>query len=195
MDFCVNVIKDVLMSVYQYFGAALALSFVFMYLYMQARESGWKKTLLKFPEALKNDITFRRAFLFAFYTAMLLFKTFLCRSYWDKPLKNVLGTWWIYDADGQFYTEGFENIILFIPFTFLFAWTFGERMFKNKKVSFFRTAVRMMWVSFLTSAAIEVCQLIFRAGTFQISDMVFNTAGGLIGGIIYYVFIGRKLKE
>ena len=45
---------------------------------------------------------------------------------------------------------------------------------------------RTIKISFLFSLSIEVCQIILRVGTFQISDLVTNTAGGLIGGIIYW---------
>ena len=55
---------------------------------------------------------------------------------------------------------------------------------------------RTIKISFLFSLSIEVCQIILRVGTFQISDLVTNTAGGLIGGIIYWRNIGvRPHKE
>ncbi len=34
---------------------------------------------------------------------------------------------------------------------------------------------------------IELLQLLLRLGTFQISDLFFNTAGGLVGGIVYFL--------
>ena len=37
------------------------------------------------------------------------------------------------------------------------------------------------------SFMIEFTQLLFHLGTFQISDLFFNTIGGLVGGIIYFL--------
>ena len=39
----------------------------------------------------------------------------------------------------------------------------------------------------LFSFVIEFSQLLFHLGTFQISDLVYNTLGGTIGGLMYYV--------
>ena len=49
-------------------------------------------------------------------------------------------------------------------------------------------------VVFFFSLSIEFLQLFLRLGTFQLSDFFFNTLGGLIGGIIYFVSvkIGRE---
>lgn len=38
-----------------------------------------------------------------------------------------------------------------------------------------------------SSLTIELLQLFLRLGTFQISDLFFNTIGGLAGGIIYFL--------
>ena len=48
-------------------------------------------------------------------------------------------------------------------------------------------------MAFLTSAAIEFLQLFLRLGTFQLSDIFYNTLGGLLGSLIYY--IGYKIKH
>ena len=47
--------------------------------------------------------------------------------------------------------------------------------------------------SFLFSISIEFLQLFLRLGTFQLSDIVYNTLGGLLGGLIY--FIAYKIKH
>ena len=47
-------------------------------------------------------------------------------------------------------------------------------------------------ISFSFSLGIELCQILFLVGTFQISDLVTNTAGGLIGGIIYWSYYRLK---
>ena len=45
----------------------------------------------------------------------------------------------------------------------------------------------MIVASGLFSFVIEFSQLLFHLGTFQISDLVYNTLGGTIGGLMYYV--------
>ena len=42
-------------------------------------------------------------------------------------------------------------------------------------------------IAFLSSLTIELLQLLLRLGTIQISDLFFNTVGGLVGGIIYFL--------
>ena len=42
-------------------------------------------------------------------------------------------------------------------------------------------------VLFLSSLTIEMLQPFLRLGTWQLSDLAFNTLGGVIGGLIYWV--------
>lgn len=42
-------------------------------------------------------------------------------------------------------------------------------------------------------ACIEMLQLLLRLGTFQVSDIVYNTLGGMLGGLCYIV--GKKVHE
>ena len=42
---------------------------------------------------------------------------------------------------------------------------------------------------------VELCQIVLRVGTFQISDLVTNTGGGLIGGIIYWIHYKLRNRE
>ena len=45
------------------------------------------------------------------------------------------------------------------------------------------------------SFMIEFTQLLFHLGTFQISDLTYNTLGGAGGGVIYYLGYCRKGKR
>lgn len=47
--------------------------------------------------------------------------------------------------------------------------------------------------AFATSLFIEATQLIFKIGTFQISDLFYNTLGGLLGALIFVAI--RKLRR
>ena len=40
--------------------------------------------------------------------------------------------------------------------------------------------------AFIFSIVIEVLQLLLRLGTFQLSDIFYNTVGGVVGGVCYW---------
>lgn len=44
-------------------------------------------------------------------------------------------------------------------------------------------------IAFEFSLMIEILQLLLRLGTFQISDIFYNTVGGVLGGLMYYVMM------
>ena len=117
---------------------------------------------------------------------MILFRTFLNRNIWFDPLSDVLGDWGLHKSDGSLSTEPIENLVLFIPFVVLLLWAF-----KNEIIGEDVRIVKVLWKSTVTvgifSFVIEFSQLLFHLGTFQISDLVYNTLGGTIGGLTYYV--------
>ena len=49
------------------------------------------------------------------------------------------------------------------------------------------------WFAFLFSLTIEFLQLFLRLGTFQLSDLCYNTLGGAMGGVLYWM--GWKVKK
>ena len=76
----------------------------------------------------------------------------------------------------------------------LMLWALKDKILKGKN-GFLQICYRTVKISFLFSLSIEVCQIILRVGTFQISDLVTNTAGGLIGGIIYWSYYKLKTTK
>ena len=48
-----------------------------------------------------------------------------------------------------------------------------------------RFAVFVLYFKELTG--VEMLQLLLRLGTFQLSDIFYNTVGGVLGGLLYYV--------
>ena len=40
-------------------------------------------------------------------------------------------------------------------------------------------------IAFIFSVSIEMLQLLLRLGTFQLSDIFYNTVGGVVGGLMY----------
>ena len=49
-------------------------------------------------------------------------------------------------------------------------------------------------VAFIFSFAIEMLQLFFRLGTWQLSDLFYNTVGGGFGGVLYYGYYCLKKR-
>ncbi len=125
---------------------------------------------------------------------MILFRTLLNRTMCANPVANVVGVWGLHDDNGQMTTEVLENLALFIPFAILLLWSFRDKIV-GKTV----TLANVLWQSskntFLFSLIIEFLQLIFRLGTFQLSDLFYNTLGGLFGGLIYWLCYKVKHKN
>ena len=89
------------------------------------------------------------------------------------------------DENGEIEREIIENILLFVPFVILLFWALRKYILADTGLGcLIWTAGR---ISFCMSLTIEILQLILRLGTWQISDLFYNTIGGVIGGIIYYL--------
>lgn len=168
---------------------------LFMYAYMYIRRCGVKKTIRIWIGNFRHHKEFRRIFALAFYVSLVFFRTLLCRDIWWNPLVKLMGTWWIYDDDGKLTTEGIENIILFIPMTGMLIWALRNRIFQGSGVKFVKVILCSAMVSFCFSLSIEFCQLFFKLGTFQFSDLCFNTLGGIIGGAIYWILFRIKHND
>ncbi|WP_335436989.1 VanZ family protein [Neobacillus niacini] len=70
------------------------------------------------------------------------------------------------------------NIIVFVPFGFLLPMVFS-RLTKFLSVIF---------LSFAISLLFEVTQLLFRLGSFDVDDLILNTAGSGIGFLLFRLF-------
>lgn len=184
-----SILINILVAVYQSFWFALVLSIFFMFVwkhYQSAREAA-----KQWMQWFQSDLKFRQLFLLVFYSTMILFRTLLNRNMWMNPLSDVFGIWGLHDAEGNHTTEAPENLVLFIPFTILLLWTYRDKIL-NKV-----TLLQVLWQStkivFLFSFTIEMLQLFLRLGTWQLSDLFYNTMGGFVGGLMYW--IGYKVKH
>lgn len=192
-----KIIENVLTALYQPFGFSVIMAVLVMFLYIFIKEQGWKVVVRRWFDEFKTSSTFRRVFILVFYTAMILFRTLLNRDMWRNPVSNVIGIWGLYDANGELTTEVLENLALFIPFSVLLLWCFREKIV-GTSVRLWTTLWKSAFVVFLFSLTIEFLQLFLRLGTFQLSDLIYNTLGGLVGGFIYwcgYKIIHRKKTE
>ena len=78
-------------------------------------------------------------------------------------------------------TECIENVIMMVLFSAVVMWTFGKKIGNSWK--------KILWysgkIAFIFSISIEMLQLLLRLGTFQLSDILYNTVGGVLGGLMY----------
>lgn len=183
------IITNVLTSLYQPFWFATIMAVLFMFVYKNY--SSVKQAVKDWMTWFKTDSHFRKMFFLVFYTVMILFRTLLNRNMWMNPLSDVIGVWGLYNANGDFTTECLENMALFIPFIILLLWVARDKMLT--KVTLCSILLKSIKITFLFSFAIEMLQLFLRLGTWQLSDLFYNTLGGVIGGMIYY--IGYRIKN
>ena len=69
-------------------------------------------------------------------------------------------------------------------------WTFGEKIGNGWK----KTLCNSGKIAFIFSVSIEMLQLLLRLGTFQLSDIFYNTVGGMIGGLMYCVVMKARKR-
>ena len=77
------------------------------------------------------------------------------------------------------------NCMLFIPYGFI--WSLFS--FVNSRRMLIQVTLVPL-ISFVTSLIIETAQLLTGRGYYEIQDLVFNTLGGIIGWIVFYVVYG-----
>lgn len=194
-----QIIANVLTALYQPFGFSLILSIFILFFYLYAYNpfnagKGWKAAIFFWITAFKTSPFFRKLFLLSFVTTTILFRTLLNRNLWMNPLSDMMGGWWIWDTvngEQQLTTECIENLLMMVPFTWILMWRIGEKIFGES-----RKLKRVTWksteIAFCFSLCIEFLQLFLRLGTFQLSDIFYNTLGGMIGGVCYWAM--RKIR-
>ena len=189
IDLLEKIIANILTALYEPFGFSLLLSFLAMFFYLYAYDStaagkGWKNAIVIWYQKFKESVFFRKLFFLAFVTSMILFRTLLNRNLWMNPLSKVMGGWGIWETvngEQKLTTECIENVIMMVPFSAIAMWTFDEKIGNGWK--------QILWqsgkIAFIFSLSIEMLQLLLRLGTFQLSDIFYNSVGGVIGGSIY----------
>ena len=190
IDLLGKILSNILTALYEPFGFSLLLSFLAMFFYLYAYKpieagKGWKNAMVTWYREFKESMIFRKLFFLAFVTSLILFRTLLNRNLWMNPLSNVMGGWGIWETvngEQKLTTECIENVIMMVPFTSMVIWTFREKIGNGWK--------KILWqsgkIAFGFSLMIEMLQLLLRLGTFQLSDIFYNTVGGVLGGLMYY---------
>lgn len=77
--------------------------------------------------------------------------------------------------------------MLFVPFSIMLLWAFQKELPGESRIKFGKTVWQATKTVAVFSLLIEFFQLLFHLGTFQFSDLTYNTFGGAVGGVIYYM--------
>lgn len=125
--------------------------------------------------------------LFCVYIAVMLVITFLSRESGSRSGAmdlQLFSTWGINARNNAFVIE---NILLFIPYGFLYRWNFRQT----------GNVWRCLLLGAITSFGIELMQLVTGRGYFQIDDILTNTLGALLGGILFWAaqLIGKAAER
>ena len=185
-----KILINILTAFYESFGFSILLSFLAMFFYLYAcvpvdAGKGWKGAIVTWYKEFKASVFFRKLFLLAFVTSLILFRTLLNRDLWMNPLSKVMGGWGIWETvngEQKLTTECIENVIMMVPFSAVVMWTFQKKAGNGWKNIVWQSGM----VAFIFSIVIEVLQLLLRLGTFQLSDIFYNTVGGVVGGVCYW---------
>ena len=180
--FILDIIRTVTRSLPQGFTLAVLISVVLEYTK--------RKTLNGYIASLENKKSRYLIYLLT-YCYMVIYRTLLCRKAIYEPLSRIWQDWGIINQGGiKIEPSPFVgNITLFTILILLILLNFSHK-FKNGKDMLIKCTV----LSFVLSLSIEVMQIITYRGTFQISDLVYNTLGGFIGSVIYIKFIDKKIN-
>ena len=197
IDLLGKILTNILTALYEPFGFALLLSFLAMFFYLYAYEpttagKGWKNAIVTWYRKFKESVCFRKLFFLAFVASLILFRTLLNRKMWMNPLSDVMGGWGIWETvngERQLTTECIENVIMMVPFSAVALWTLGEKIGNGWKKNLWQSGK----IAFTFSISIEMLQLLLRLGTFQLSDIFYNTVGGMLGGLCYVA--AKKIHE
>lgn len=120
--------------------------------------------------------------LLGIYCIVLVWIILFKLSFSLEELQTMVGTGEInlipfyYEDDVDFHLkEVLENLLIFIPFGLYLSMLHID----GKKAVFF---------GFLFSFVLEMAQYIFDLGSYDITDLMMNTAGTAVGILIYFLF-------
>ena len=157
---------------FKFIPRAIVLSFIVLLAYLFIRDNNIKEVRDKLVSVIKKP----------WLVMYLLFLSFImvCTLFSRQsivPYKSILNGLRLYD-NGRWNMQCIENILLFVPYTFFYLQALAPE--KPLKAAFL--------MAFLTSLFIELLQLIFWLGAFQISDLIYNVIGGMIGWLMWFIW-------
>lgn len=127
--------------------------------------------------------------LFLLYLALLVYFLFFAESFGRTdstrsgysynltPLKEIKRFWIYREKLGMraFLLNIIGNIVGFIPAGFFLP------IVSRRSKKWYNT----VWIGFGFSFSVELAQLVFKVGSFDVDDMILNTAGAALGYLLY----------
>lgn len=138
--------------------------------------------------ALKEDDVLRGKFILVIFIVLVIERTLIGRGYWSNPLRVLWEGWGLHDSNGNFTGEGPENLILLMPVAVVLLDVLLRRPTRHP-------LARAIACTAAFSLLIETCQLVFHVGTFQFSDLTYNTLGGALAATAYWHWWKRHHDE
>lgn len=137
--------------------------------------------------------------LFAAYLAFLCYFLFFAESmgrcfsertyhYNLMPFKEIC-RFWVHRQTLGFWSVALNlvgNVVAFIPFGMFLPWLYERCR---------RFSITVLFC-FEFSLFVEITQLVFKVGSFDVDDILLNTLGGILGfcGYRVYVFVRKRMR-
>lgn len=140
--------------------------------------------------AVRKSVKISGACLFFLYMAGLIYYLFLSEEY-GRGAADIVYSYNLYPFREirryLTYSEilGFRAVFLNLAGNVIGFMPFGALL--PILVRSARSSRRVTLLSFEVSALIEVSQLVFQVGCFDVDDMILNTLGGLLGYIVFWI--------
>ena len=180
------ILQSILLCIYQYFWPAVLLSILILIASNYAHFKEPRDMLKEIYEQLIEQKESRNRAIFKFFLSFFLMRFLLGRGINLKPLNDILNGWNLINEDGRFNTQPLENVIVFAPLIYMMFICYGNKMLKSLNIS--SILKKSFLLSFVISLSIEICQVIFVLGCFQIVDIIANTFGGVLGGVFFWFY-------
>ncbi len=182
-----KLIKQLINDFSKYITPAVIFAVLMMFFVILISEIGLKKAVVMWIKRFKRNKKFRWQFVFFVYLYMIAEGVLFSRALFSmKPFSRLMNGWLIEKNGDKYNFESVNNILLFIPYIFLFYAAFFDRdsKYKNKDI-----ILNAAILSLFSSLIIELLQTVFCLGTLQFSDIVYNTLGGIIGVILFQAYL------
>lgn len=187
MSVFILLIKELIRNFGRYIASAAIFGILMMFFVVLISKTGLKRAVSIWISRFRKNAEFRWQLAFFVFFYMLADRTLLSRTFYkSSPFEKFMQGWFIEKKGNVYNFESVENIILYIPYIFLFFAAFFDRRAKYKNKDIIKNAVIL---SLCTSLIIEFLQTVFHIGTLQLSDIVYNTLGGMIGVILFMGYL------
>lgn len=180
------IVTDILKDISEYIVSSAIFGILITVIIEYERNLNTVEVLKKVKINFIKGKRYKWRLLFFIYIYFILDKTLLDRTFGiENNLKLILTIPNILEiSNTEEKIEAIENLIFFIPYTFFLLQS--SLLQKIKRVN------DILVLSFFTSLTIEILQYVTTLGTFQLSDLLYNTLGGIVGYILYKFIEGMR---